>query len=88
MKQTFWKTVTFFGTFLCSWFMLSFYFFPIKYAVPEGSTLFLESYFWVSVHHMAAIKLLISLLFSVFALFVFEQRLEKKQKQRESEKKD
>lgn len=87
-KYIFYETLVSALTFVISWLALSFYFFPIKYATPEGSTLFTESYFWVSVHHMAAIKLLISLLFSVFALFVFEQRLEKKQKQRESEKKD
>lgn len=76
MKQIFLKTITFFGTFLFSWLALSFYFFPLKLSTAEVST---ESYFWASVWHMAAIKGLISLIFSVFALFVIERRAEKKQ---------
>lgn len=83
MKQTVLKTVTFFGTFLFSWLALSFYFFPLNLSAAEAST---ESFFWASVGNMAAIKLFISLLFSIFALFVFEQRAEKKQK--EIEKRD
>ncbi|MGN0571095.1 MAG: hypothetical protein ACI4K9_02815 [Candidatus Fimenecus sp.] len=84
MKQIFCKTFTFFATFLFSWLALSFYFFPLKYAAAEAVAA--ESYFWASVWHMAAIKTLISLLFSLFALFVYEQRAEKKRK--EIEKKD
>ena len=83
MKQTVLKTTTFFGTFFLSWLALSFYFFPLNLSTAEAST---ESFFWASVGNMAAIKLLISLLFSVFALFVYEQRAEKKQK--EMEKRD
>ena len=83
MKQTVLKTVTFFGTFLFSWLALSFYFFPLNLSAAEAST---ESFFWASVGNMAAIKLFISLLFSIFALFVFEQRADKKQK--EIEKRD
>ncbi|MCI5739143.1 MAG: hypothetical protein MR290_05125 [Ruminococcus sp.] len=83
MKQTFQKCVTFFGTFLFSWLALSFYFFPLNLSAVEAST---ECFFWASVGNMAAIKVLISLLFSIFALFVYEQRAEKKQK--EMEKKD
>ena len=78
MKQTVLKTVTFFGTFLFSWLSLSFYFFPLNLSAVEASA---ESFFWASVSHMAAIKLFISLLFSIFALFVYEQRAEKKQKE-------
>lgn len=78
MKQTVLKTTTFFGTFLLSWLALSFYFFPLK---TSAELLGAESFFWASVVNMAAIKVLISLLFSVFALFVYEQRAEKKQKE-------
>lgn len=78
MKQTFQKCVTFFGTFLFSWLALSFYFFPLK---TSAALLGTECFFWASVSHMAAIKLFISLLFSIFALFVYEQRAEKKQKE-------
>lgn len=80
MKQTVLKITTFFGTFLLSWLALSFYFFPLK---TSAELLGVESFFWASVGNMAAIKLLISLLFSVFALFVYEQRAEKKQKEME-----
>ncbi len=83
MKQTFQKCATFFGTFLFSWLALSFYFFPLK---TSATLLGAESFFWASVGNMAAIKVLISLVFAIFALFVYEQRAEKKQK--EMEKKD
>lgn len=83
MKQTVLKTVTFFGTFLLSWLALSFYFFPLK---TSAELLGVDSFFWASVSDMAAIKVLISLVFSIFALFVYEQRAEKKQI--EIEKKD
>lgn len=62
MKQTFQKCVTFFGTFLFSWLVLSFYFFPLK---TSAALLGTECFFWASVSHMAAIKLFISLLFSI-----------------------
>lgn len=83
MKQTFQKCVAFFGTFLLSWLALSFYFFPLK---TSAELLGAESFFWASLTDMAAIKVLISLVFSLFALFVYEQRAEKKQI--EIEKKD
>ena len=83
MKHTVRKTVVFFGTFFLSWLALSFYFFPLNLSEAETSA---ESFFWASVSHMAAIKVLISLVFAIFALFVYEQRAEKKQK--EMEKKD
>lgn len=82
MKQTVLKTVTFFGTFLLSWLALSFYFFPLKTSAELLGT---ESFFWASVSDMAAIKVLISLVFSIFALFVYEQRAEKKRKEIEKE---
>ena len=78
MKQTFQKCVTFFGTFLLSWLALSFYFVPLK---SSAALLDTECFFWASVSHMAAIKVLISLVFAIFALFVYEQRAEKKQKE-------
>lgn len=78
MKQTVLKTVTFFGTFFLSWLALSFYFFPLK---TSAALLGTECFFWASVGNMAAIKVLISLVFAIFALFVYEQRAEKKQKE-------
>ena len=77
MKHTVRKTVVFFGTFFLSWLALSFYFFPLK---TSAALLGTECFFWASVGNMAAIKVLISLLFSVFALFVYEQHAEKKRK--------
>ena len=79
MKQTVLKTVTFFGTFFLSWLALSFYFFPLNLSAAEASA---ESFFWASVGNMAAIKVLISLVFAIFALFVYEQRAEKKRKRK------
>ena len=78
MKHTVLKTVVFFGTFFLSWLALSFYFFPLK---TSAALLGIECFFWASVSHMAAIKLFISLVFAIFALFVYEQRAEKKQKE-------
>ncbi len=78
MKSIFYKILLFFAAMAVSWLLLSFYFFPIKAGVD---TMGAEAFFWAAVTHMAAIKLIISLIFSVFALFVSELRAEKKRKQ-------
>ena len=77
MKHTVRKTVVFFGTFFLSWLALSFYFFPLK---TSAALLGTECFFLASVGNMAAIKVLISLVFAIFALFVYEQRAQQKQK--------
>ncbi len=77
MKNTIYKLLAFLSTAAVSWLLLSFYFFPIKAGVE---TMGAEGFFWASVTHMAAIKLIISLIFSVFAVFVVELRMEKTKK--------
>lgn len=78
MKNTIRKALAFLLTAAVSWLLLSFYFFPIKAGVE---TMGAESFFWASVTHMAAIKLIITLIFSVFAVFVVELRIEKANKE-------
>lgn len=80
MKQTLCKTFIFFAVFGFSWLSLSYYFFPIKLAADP------VTYFWETARHMAEIKFFISLLFSVFGLFVYERHLQKQEKIEESEK--
>lgn len=77
MKNTIYKIFAFLLTAAVSWLLLSFYFFPIK---AGDETMGTESFFWASVTHMAAIKLIISLIFSVFAVFVVELRIERANK--------
>lgn len=77
MKNTIYKIFAFLLTAAVSWLLLSFYFFPIKAGVETMGT---GSFFWASVTHMAAIKLIISLIFSVFAVFVVELRIERANK--------
>lgn len=84
MKKTACKLALFCGVMAGSWLLLSFYFFPIK-AGPENYPSFSE-FFIEAVRHIAAIKLIISLIFSVFALFVAELREEKKRKTQEAQK--
>ncbi len=78
MKDVFYKGLTFTATLLCSWLLLSFYFFPLKLSAVELSDA--DVYFWESVSHMAPLKLLISLIFAIFSLFVYELRKEKRKK--------
>ncbi len=80
MKNIIYKSAVFCGVMVLSWLLLSFYFFPIK-AGPENYASF-YAFFADAVQHIAAIKLLISLIFSVFALFVAELRDEKKKRQK------
>ncbi len=82
MKNLVYKSAVFGGVMIISWLLLSFYFFPIK-AGPENYQSFYD-FFADAVRHIAAIKMLISLLFSVFALFVAELRAEKKKRRKPS----
>lgn len=79
MKNILYKSAVFVGTMALSWMLLSFYFFPIKAGVENYPSFY--EFFADAVQHIAAIKLLISLIFSIFALFVTELREEKKKKQ-------
>lgn len=81
MKATVYKSAVFCGVMALSWLLLSFYFFPIK-AGPENYQSFYE-FLKDALYHIAAIKLIISLIFSVFALFVTELHGEKKRKAKE-----
>ncbi len=71
MKRKLIKTVLFLVTGLVSWFLLSFYFFPLGPVpdFPATAPFILEA-----LSARAPLKLVISLLFSLFAVFVYEQR--------------
>lgn len=71
MKRTILKILLFLTTGLVSWFLLSFYFFPLGPVpdFPATAPFILEA-----LSARAPLKLVISLLFSLFALFVYEQR--------------
>lgn len=73
MKRKLIKAVLFLGTAAVSWFLLSFYFFPLGPVpdFPATAPFILEA-----LSARAPLKLVISLLFSLFALFVYEQRTE------------
>lgn len=73
MKRTIIKALLFLVTAGVSWFLLSFYFFPLGPVpdFPETAPFILEA-----LGSRAPLKLIISLLFSLFALFVYEQRTE------------
>jgi hypothetical protein len=71
LKRTILKILLFLTTGLVSWFLLSFYFFPLGPVpdFPATAPFILEA-----LSARAPLKLVISLLFSLFALFVYEQR--------------
>lgn len=73
MKRILIKAVLFLGTGLVSWFLLSFYFFPLG-PVPDFPDT--APFIFAALGFRAPLKLVISLLFSLFALFVYEQRTE------------
>ena len=89
MKKRVTEIAAFCGTMILSCLLLSFYFFHIKWTVPVTGVTSAEfqAFFFASLADMAALKILISLLFAVFALFVCERRFEKRAR-KNPEKKD
>ena len=71
MKRTILKILLFLTTGLVSWFLLSFYFF-LLWPVPDFPAT--APFILEALSARAPLKLVISLLFSLFALFVYEQR--------------
>ncbi len=58
---------------LC-WLLLSFLFFPIKLSAP------CNVYFYENVSHMIPLKSVITLIFTLLAVFLYEQKLLKRKK--------
>lgn len=89
MKKRIAEIAAFCGTMILSWLLLSFYFFPIPWSFPGTGVTSAEfqAFFFASLADMAALKIIISLLFAVFALFVCERRFEKRAR-KNPEKKD
>ena len=60
------------GTSIICWIALSFLFFPIKLSAPA------DMYFTETMAHMIPLKAVITLVFVLLALFLYEQRIKKK----------
>lgn len=60
------------GTSIICWLALSFLFFPIKLSAPA------DVYFAETMAHMIPLKAVITLVFVLLALFLYEQRIKKK----------
>lgn len=59
------------GTAATSWLLLSFLFFPIKLSAP------IDVYFAETMAHMAPLKAIITIVFVLLALFLYEQKMKK-----------
>ncbi len=62
------------STGLVCWLALSFLFFPIKLSAP------FEVYFAETMTHMVPLKAVITIVFILLALFLYEQKMKKKEK--------
>lgn len=62
------------GTAAVSWLALSFLFFPIKLSAP------IDVYFAEAVTHMAPLKAIITIVFVLLSLFLYEQKMNKLKK--------
>lgn len=60
------------GCGLVCWLLLSFFFFPIKLSAP------IDVYFAEAMTHMIPLKALITLVFVLLSLFLYEQKMKKK----------
>lgn len=57
---------------LICWLLLSFLFFPIKLSAP------IDVYFAETMTHMVPLKAVITIVFVLLALFLYEQKMKKK----------
>lgn len=62
------------GTAAVSWLALSFLFFPIKLSAP------IDVYFAETMTHMVPLKAVITIVFVLLALFLYEQKMKKSKK--------
>lgn len=62
------------GTAVASWLLLSFVFFPIKLSAP------IDVYFAETMTHMVPLKVIITIVFALLALFLYEQKMNKLKK--------
>ena len=60
------------GTGLVCWLALSYLFFPIKLSAPA------DAYFKATMTHMVPLKAVITIVFILLALFLYEQSVNKK----------
>lgn len=62
------------ATAILCWLLLSFLFFPLKLSAPYNI------YFYENVSHMVPLKSVITLIFTLLAVFLYEQKLLKRKK--------
>lgn len=60
------------GVTVVSWLALSFVFFPIKLSAP------IDVYFAETMAHMVPLKAIITIIFVLISLFLYEQKMKKK----------
>lgn len=72
--DTFKKILVGTGSAVITWLMLSFVFFPAESAETS------EQYFAETIAYMAPLKIIITLIFVLFAVFMYEQKTKKKEK--------
>ncbi len=58
-----------FATAMVTWLALSYVFFPIKLSAP------IKEYFEATMTHMVPLKVFITIVFVLLALFIYEQRI-------------
>lgn len=61
-------------TAVITWFSLSYIFFPIKLSAPP------DEYFKATMTHLIPLKIFITILFVLLAIFVYEQTVNKNEK--------
>ena len=59
-------------TTIITWLLLSYVFFPIKLSAP------VQEYFMATITHMVPLKTVITIIFVLTAVFIFEQKIKKK----------
>lgn len=62
-------------TAVITWIALSYIFFPIKLSAPA------DEYFNATITHMVPLKSFITILFVLFAIFIYEQKIKKDENQ-------
>lgn len=58
-------------TAVITWLSLSYIFFPVKLSAPA------DEYFNATITHMAPLKIFITIIFVLFAIFIYEQKAKK-----------
>lgn len=74
MKNNFIEFLIGVVTAIITWLSLSYIFFPIKFSAPA------DEYFIATITHMVPLKTFITIVFILFAVFAYEQIINKKER--------